>query len=260
MPWTGAAFLIGAAAISGLPPLNGFVSEFLIYFGAYQGVLSMPAASCRALLVIIAALALIGGLAAACFAKAFGVIFLGEPRRPHAQAVHEVGPAMLWPMEILAAACFLIGLAAPWGLARALPGILTETLRLPSVVLLSCVHTAVVPLRMVVVTASAFFAIMLALIAARRYLLAGRSVATAATWGCGFHQPSPQMQYTASSFAHPIVSLFRLPLRMPNVYEPCFRGGERFLKKFRWLQHGRVQLYVLYIMATLLVLMVWKLG
>lgn len=241
MPWTGAAFLVGAAAVAGLPPLNGFVSEFLIYLGAYRGILVLPGASHWPLIVVIAALSLIGGLATVCFTKAFSVMFLGSPRREREVRVEDVGPRMRWPMAILADACVFLGAAAPWTMARLWPGFLG-------------------PLNAVVITTLGFWFIAFALFGIRRRLLSGRSVETAATWGCGYLQPSPRMQYTASSFAQPIVSLFQLPLRMPNAYEPCFRGGERLLKRFRWLQQGRVQLYVLYIMVTLLVLLAWELG
>ena len=116
MPVTGATFLIGAAAISGLPPLNGFVSEFLIYLGAIAGLGSQahiaPAWPLMSVLVV-GGLALIGGLAAACFTKAFGIVFLGEPRSGEAAHAHEAGAAMRWPMVVLAGLCVLIGLAAP---------------------------------------------------------------------------------------------------------------------------------------------------
>ena len=116
MPVTGATFLIGAAAISGLPPLNGFVSEFLIYLGAVAGLGSQahiaPAWPLMSVLVV-GGLALIGGLAAACFTKAFGIVFLGEPRSDEAAHAHEAGAAMRWPMVVLAGLCVLIGLAAP---------------------------------------------------------------------------------------------------------------------------------------------------
>ena len=116
MPVTGATFLIGAAAISGLPPLNGFVSEFLIYLGAVAGLGGQagaaPAWPLMSVLVV-GGLALIGGLAAACFTKAFGIVFLGEPRSDEAAHAHEAGAAMRWPMVVLAGLCVLIGLAAP---------------------------------------------------------------------------------------------------------------------------------------------------
>ena len=77
MPWTGAAFLTGAVAISGLPPLNGFASEFLIYLGSFGAVSSLPNAPALAAVMVIGGLGLISGFAAACFVKAFGVTFLG---------------------------------------------------------------------------------------------------------------------------------------------------------------------------------------
>ncbi len=113
MPWTAAAFLIGAVAISGLPPLNGFLSEFLIFFGAFKGGISTSGPVAVPLLAVIAGLALIGGLAVACFTKAFGIVFLGEPRSEHVSRAHEVDWTMRLPMLMLAAACVGIGLFAP---------------------------------------------------------------------------------------------------------------------------------------------------
>src|SRR3989442_1282527 len=124
--WTGATFLVGAAAISGLPPLNGFVSEFLILVGAARGVAGLPAETVVPLLVVVGALALIGGLASACFAKAFGIVFLGTPRAPLARAVADPGALMMIPMATLAAACPAIGLLSPWivpGLGAVVAGI-----------------------------------------------------------------------------------------------------------------------------------------
>ena len=99
MPTTGATFLVGSAAISGLPPLNGFVSEFLIYFAAFSllGAVGIPVI--MAALAVIVSLALIGGLAAACFTKAFGTIFLGQSRSSHAGHAHEAGPCMRVPAD-----------------------------------------------------------------------------------------------------------------------------------------------------------------
>ena len=117
MPRTGTTFLIGACAISGLPPLNGFVSEFLIYLAVLGGVTEAGHSSGHAWAVLcvltFGGLALIGGLAAACFAKAFGSVFLGEPRSEEARRGHEAGRAMGIPMAILAAACVIVALSAP---------------------------------------------------------------------------------------------------------------------------------------------------
>jgi hydrogenase-4 component B len=110
MPWTAMTFLVGSIAISGLPPLNGFVSEFLIYVGVFKGALSAKDGSAAPLLAVIAGLALIGGLATACFTKAFGIVFLGEPRSDHPSPVRESGIGMVLPMVVLAAGCFGAGL------------------------------------------------------------------------------------------------------------------------------------------------------
>ncbi len=112
MPWTGTLFLIGSFAICGLPPLNGFVSEFLIYVGAFMGT-GLSGVSLSSI-GVIAGLAAIGGLAAACFTKAFGIVFLGEPRHTPALQGHEIGWGMRIPMLILALGCLSIGLLAPF--------------------------------------------------------------------------------------------------------------------------------------------------
>jgi formate hydrogenlyase subunit 3/multisubunit Na+/H+ antiporter MnhD subunit len=286
MPWTGACFLVGAAAISGLPPLNGFVSEFLIYLGAFLGVIA-AAGTVGILvpgLVTIGALALIGGLAAACFTKAFGVVFLGEPRSDHAAGAHEPGPAMRWPMAILAAGCAAVGLFPALAL-RALTPALRLVTRQPETAVARALTDAATPLWMITAVATVLLAAALLLAAVRRKLLAGRPVEKTVTWDCGYARPTARMQYTASSYAQPLTDLFRLVLRTrvrlvaptglfpsramlvtetPDVFRevlfrPAFVGIRRALDRLRILQHGRIQLYVLYVVLTLVALMVWTL-
>ena len=109
MPWVAGAVMVGAVAISGLPPLNGFVGEFLIYLGALRGETSLGPAWAVPSLMVLAALALIGGLAAVCFTKVVGIAFLGEPRTEQAAAAHPPGLLMTLPMIVLAVGCFLVG-------------------------------------------------------------------------------------------------------------------------------------------------------
>src|SRR5260370_1548392 len=109
MPRPGLFFLMGGGAISGPPPLNGFISEFLIYLASFKGAVSLDGINSVPMLATIAGLALIGGLAAACFTKAFGIVFLGHPRSEHAEQAHEVGLAMVLPGFALATASILIG-------------------------------------------------------------------------------------------------------------------------------------------------------
>ncbi|MHB1307944.1 MAG: proton-conducting transporter transmembrane domain-containing protein, partial [Limisphaerales bacterium] len=110
MPWTASLFALGAAAISGLPPLNGFVSEWLVYLGLFEAV-TTPGASLVAAIPAIVLLAVTGALALACFVKVCGVVFLGAPRSPAAEHARECGPWMRGPMLLLAAGCVAIGLA-----------------------------------------------------------------------------------------------------------------------------------------------------
>ena len=284
MPWTAAIFLVGAVAISGLPPLNGFVSEFLIFFGAFKGAISNTGAIAASLLALIAGLALIGGLAVACFTKAFGIVFLGEPRSDHVARAHEVGWTMRLPMLALATGCVLIGLLAPI-VVGSLQTVLASLTHLEPAAVSENLAAAAGPLTFVVIGAVAFLLLLLALILLRRGLLAGRRVEQGATWGCGYAQPTPRIQYTASSFAQPLTDLFRpllgtrkkilkpeglfpseaaLETMTPDIsheemYRPMFERAETWLSQLRWLQHGNVQLYVLYIAVTLIVLLVWKL-
>lgn len=285
LPWTGTTFLIGAIAISGLPPLNGFVSEFVIYLGAFQGATALAGVSAVAVLAVIGGLALIGGLAVACFTKAFGIIFLGEPRSHHAVSVHEPGLAMRLPMVLLAGSCGLIGICAPFML-RALAPVLVSATGLSLDIIQESLARATGPLVSVVVATCGLVLLIVALAGLRWRLLAHRQVEETVTWDCGYAQPSPRMQYTASSFAQPLTERFRLVLQTQRIfsppaglfpqdaslrtetpdvsrvhlYQPLFVGIGRALSSLRWLQHGQVQSYVLYIALTLLVLLIWRLG
>jgi NADH:ubiquinone oxidoreductase subunit 5 (subunit L)/multisubunit Na+/H+ antiporter MnhA subunit len=284
MPATGTLFLLGAAAISGLPPLNGFVSELLIYLGALDGLAGGVQVAAGA--VVIGSLALIGGLAAACFTKVGGIVFLGEPRTPEAQNAREASPWMWVPMGILAAGCVAIGLAG-W----LMPGVLAPAVReLVPAALAPEVDRGLALGGATLAAVSAAGAALLGLIGllalGRARLLAGRQVDEAGTWDCGYAAPSPRMQYTASSFAEPIRAFFGIFLQShdeihpprglfpdhaglhtdsPDVFRrwifaPLFAAARWLALKSHWLQYGRVQLYVLYIAITLLVLLVWKLG
>ena len=287
MPWTGAAFLVGAAAISGLPPLNGFVSEFLIYLGALGTVAGSGAGPGAVVPAVVAAasLALIGGLAAACFTKAFGVVFLGEPRSPHAAHAHESGAAMIAPMLVLAALCVLVG-ALPAFVVGAMAPAVSVVAGLPAADVAASLAPASSPLVMISVAAAVLAGAVIALVVLRRALLARRPVEETVTWDCGYAQPTARMQYTSSSFAQPLTSFFGIFLRIrrrfaapeglfpraasfatetldvcrERLFRPVFAGFAVALGRLQVLQHGRVQSYVLYVVLALLALLVWKMG
>jgi formate hydrogenlyase subunit 3/multisubunit Na+/H+ antiporter MnhD subunit len=283
MPRTGFAFWIGAAAISGLPPLNGFVSEFLIYLGSFRAAATQAPEAALAGVVVIGALALIGGLAAACFAKAFGIVFLGEPRSEAARGAREVGALLSCPMLLLAAGCLLLGLLSPWILPRLAPIIAGIASLPPETAAAECSAAAAVLLRWTTI-AAAFLLLTLLIAAVRKAVLARRTVAAAGTWDCGYVKPTARMQYTASSFAQPITEVFgavlgaktaiSAPLGLfpglaslktttqdsfrERVFRPLLQEFDRRTSPLRRLQEGRVQIYVLYIALTLLALLVWE--
>lgn len=278
MPWTTSLFALGAAAISGLPPLNGFVSEWLVYLGLFDAAAARGPAAGAALPTAIL-LGITGALALACFVKVCGVVFLGAPRTAAAARAHECGPAMRGAMLALAAACVAIGLGAAglWPvLARVAAVWNTHWSPEPapaSLVALTTAHGVV-----------ALAAVAAAWGLARRLRQAG--VRRAVTWDCGYAAPSPRMQYTAASFAGILTEWFAwilhphrhvekpeglLPRRarwsvhtpetvLEEVIEPVGRGFLWAAAQVRRLQHGRVQAYVLYLLlgvAALAVLALW---
>jgi hypothetical protein len=232
--------------------------------------------------VAILALAMIGGLAAACFAKAFGVAFLGEPRSPAAAAARECPAGMRLPMVALAALCMAIGLLGALAVFTAIPA---TAVVLPGV----DVAAACAPAREWLWNIGGAFGLLVALTAVaatvRRRLLSGRTVATAVTWDCGYAAPSARMQYTASSFAAPLIGSFRLLLRPATrvqapeglfpagaalhtqiedpfegrLFAPLFRRVRDLAARLHWLQAGPNQLYVLYVAAAMLALLLWTL-
>jgi hydrogenase-4 component B len=276
MKITGVSFLIGSLAISGLPPLNGFVSEFLIYLGGFKGVALNKTAFVLSLLAIIS-LAVIGGLALACFTKVMGVVFQGEPRSSAAANADEKGPAMLTPLLVLSAACFIIGVFPKVFILMALKGV--------SALGLGYGQIPVEPFMElpgnITLAAAVFFTVFLIVLGLRTRLYRGKPVSLSATWGCGFTQPTAKMQYTGSSYAASILSFFRpvaplheehlavtgrfpqkthyrshvsdiAELHMENAVQ---RPVLSLFDKLRWIQHGNIHLYIGYIFLAIVVLL-----
>jgi hydrogenase-4 component B len=272
MPWTSGAFLVGSWAISGLPPLNGFVSEWFIYLGSFRalGYFRWPWS-----LVVLTALALIGALAVACFAKAYGAVFQGAPRTEAAAAAHESPPSMLAPMGLLAAACALIGLA-PMVMAPALDRVVAALgvgLGLPPLA-----HLVSLPSLSILALALLVLAVLL-----WRWLRPEPAESTLPTWDCGYAVANTRMQYTASSFADGLVGGLRwvlwprshggkvtgsFPIDRPfatqvpdpvldRLADPCFRFLALGASLLRFLQSGQLHIYLLYVLLALLTLLIW---
>jgi hypothetical protein len=218
------------------------------------------------------------------FTKAFGTVFLGEPRKALAASAQECGWPMRGAMLVLAATCSTVGLAG-FLLLSPLRAVLASFRSAQSSASAAVLSEVTWPLAWVSLGAGVLLTLIAALSLLRRRLLRNRSVGTALTWDCGYARPEVRMQYTASSFVQPLTALFRPVLRtvegiarptgiLPKQAEAatttsdiCATHGYRPLSErlvaalagLRWLQHGKVQLYVLYIALTLLALLLWKL-
>jgi hydrogenase-4 component B len=271
LPWTAVAFGVGAVAIVGLPPLNGFVSEWVVF----RSLLAAGAArdGIRYAVVGAAGLGLIGGLALACFTKVTGAMFLGQRRSPTAglPPARDPPPVMLGPMLGLAGACVVIGLLPivalrpagliAMGLSPGLPGAEpgnggwdADALRISA-------------LGFGLVAALALGAVH------RRVRSGVRRARLAPTWGCAFPAVTPRMQYTASSYATPILSAFgpvagihvdrsagALLSHATDPVEdgavvPTWRALERASGRLRGVQGGRLRWYLLLVIFTLLALL-----
>jgi formate hydrogenlyase subunit 3/multisubunit Na+/H+ antiporter MnhD subunit len=215
MPAVATLFLVGAAAISGLPPLNGFVSEWFVGLGALRA-LGLPRGDPVAFAALAApALALVGGLAAACFVKVHGAVFLGTARSEAPARAHDAPGPMVLPMAVLAAACVAVGLL-PQALAPALLRAAGGWARVADGALGAAALDAGSSAARVSLTGALLLAAVAGFVALRRWRLGG-SQPSVQTWGCGFASPTARMQYTASSLAELLLQRFKGPL-LPRVH------------------------------------------
>jgi len=290
MPWTSAFFLIGSAAIAALPPLNGFVSEWMSFIALLAGF-ECDGAGIRFFAPILAALlGFAGALAATCFVKAFGIAFLGKPRSSCAAEAREESGSVKTGMGMLALACF--------GLAVAAPGIISVLRRTAGDLLnqkigafafhrgaMIAFPSGLSRLSPVwVFAASAFFL--------GRFLfffffrMRGSSVRVLPSWDCGMPELSPRMQYSATGFSKPLrrifsflyrptrkveiedegVSVLRTATRFESsinpffeetLYRPLARLTLFFSGQAKRIQTGYLQIYLAYIFVTLILLLVF---
>jgi len=278
MKITGTTFIIGSLAICGLPPFNGFVGEFFIYIGGFKGI-ALENSVFAASIFAIVSLAVIGGLALACFTKVVGVVFQGEPRTKAAVDVDEKGPTMLISMSILAGACILIGIFPQmiiWMPIKAVSalGLGYNPIDFESILQMTANIT---------LAATIFLITLLPVIAIRWFFYRGKIIRRSGTWGCGFTQPTVKMQYTGSSYASFILDFFR-PVAPLDEDHPKITGrfplktyyksqvndiAELNMKrvvvnpvlflfdKLRWIQQGDIHLYIGYILLAIILLLVF---
>jgi hydrogenase-4 component B len=288
MPWTAACFLIGSAAIAALPPLNGFVSEWLTFQALLQN-LHLPRPGLNLIFTVgIAGLALTGGLAMACFVKAFGITFLALPRSTAAAAAREVAGTMRLGMVTLAAGCVVLGLGATVVTPR-LAQVAAAMLALP----VPAAHSDWLTVRVSGEFASlSTIAVAGALAASVTILAVGMAVLgtrgrarRSETWGCGRIVQTARMEYTATAFANPFKRVFdflyrpvtqldieahpesrffvhRIEYANPTrflledwLYRPVLDAVHRGARLARTIQSGSANLYLAYILAALLLML-----
>ena len=280
LPVTSSAFFLGAAAASGVPLLNGFPGKFLIYLAAFCGLQLKGSGLLLPSTAVIAGLSLSGCLSLACFTGLSGIVFLGKPRS-RLDRPEEYSALMGTAMISAAAACLFLAFAAPllsFSICGAVSAVFasTDTASAPGLA------DRLAPLS----CASAWaFALIAAALAAKRLLLRRRKVSFGETWNCAYAAADARMQYTSASFFYPLRRTFtffnsrRSPAAVsktiffPGEYEGndsrrigafrTFLSGiaaklEVSLSCLRWLQQGRLHIYIMYIMAALLALLLWK--
>ena len=273
MPWTGFAFLIGAAAIAGVPPLNGFASEWLTLQSLLHLAIEPPLGLGIAGMLATAGLAATAALALYCFVKVVGLVLLGAPRRPEIEAASDPPPSMRAAMVALAALCVLLGIV-PGLLVPTLAELAPQPVELPTGAGLQIPGTGSLP--------SPWLALGLVAIAGLLWRLrAGRRAAPTPAWACG-QTVEPALNWTSAGFTKPLRLVLEVILRprrevvatraggllqqvtyrgeVPHLFDtalygPIRRAALTAARVSRRLQSGSVRTYAAYLLALLLALL-----
>ncbi|HET9430633.1 MAG TPA: proton-conducting transporter membrane subunit [Chitinophagaceae bacterium] len=272
MPQTSFLFLLASLAICGLPPFNGFVSEFLIYNGMFAGLRGSDKVLLSWIVSGLFGLALIGGLAMLCFTKAFGTVFLGTSRHSLSQVPREAGSGKLVPMYAIAVLIMAIGLFPAFFVTMLSKPIALFTNLVSAGNLVPDKIPALNALTMIGIGAAGFILLAGVIYFIRNKIILNKPVHINTTWSCGYVGQVEKMQYTASSFirayrklAEPILSIHKNKKEIKGIFpkgggqetHPYDKAEEwlidyplqllkTFLNRFTFLQNGNLQFYLLY--------------
>jgi hydrogenase-4 component B len=277
MPYTAILFLIGSLAICGLPPFNGFISEYLIYLGMFKSLSVANLYQSILVLGTIVSLSLIGGLAIFCFTKAFGIVFLGSPRSENALMAREVSKDMIFPQFITLAFIILIGLV-PLIFVRPVFNIISQAFNISDVA--SFTGSAVTNFTQISILCGVFVIVVVVLLTYRHFHLRSKKVTCGPTWGCGYTAGTSRQQYTATSYTYNYNHIAKPILQTKKIMkdigpEELFPGERSFkshnddvfkkylidkpvdlvsdlLKKIAVMQTGQIQHYILYAFVFML--------
>jgi hydrogenase-4 component B len=280
MPHTAIIFLIGSLAIGGMPPFNGFISKFIIYSGFIETFHHHNLALIALMVICIALLSLAGGVSMLTFTKTFGTVFLGEPRTEYYHKPEEVALMMRIPLFIIIA--LMIGI-----------GLFPKLLLNPLFTILSDMGIQIMPqsiagigetLTRVGMASAILIGIIIVIYTIRSGVFRQKTVDIANTWGCGYVAPRSSMQYTGKSFSKSLaklfgfitienkkfkefktVSVFPSPRTYTSYYleffenriiDPVIRQFLRVFNLFSFFHNGRIQLYVLYGLIFMVILLI----
>jgi formate hydrogenlyase subunit 3/multisubunit Na+/H+ antiporter MnhD subunit len=233
MPYTAGAFLIGALAISGLPPFNGFISEFLIYFSIFHGLADTSFYPLTLLFVSMISLVLIGGLALLCFTKVFGIVFLGQARSSYHHRPVEVSRSMLGSKIFTIIPMVLIGFL-PLLAINPLLNIVNELFSIDT----SAFKTDIIlPFNYISAGALLLLGSIVILSLIRYFAFMKKSIASGPTWGCGYAAVNEKQQYTATSFVQEYATLIK-PVIKTGVSKIKFSDDEIFPLKREFHSHS----------------------
>jgi hydrogenase-4 component B len=280
MPYTAVFFLIGSLAICGLPPFNGFISEYLIYLGMFKSLSSADLYMSILVLLSIAGMALIGGLAIFGFTRAFGIMFLGEARTEKAKMAAEVSRSMIIPQYVTLAFMLLIGLASGFFVKPVFTTV-AQAFNISGSALVT--SPSIGNLTQISMVCGIFVLVVIALLVYRRFHLRTKHVEEGPTWGCGYTAATAKQQYTAASYANNY-ELLAKPILRTRISTADIRADELFpaartfrsqgqdvfkkqlydrpvklflslLKRIAVMQTGQIQHYILYAFVFMLLLL-----
>jgi len=209
-------------------------------------------------------------MALLCFTKAFSIVFLGTPRREEVESVKsDVSGVMIFPMSILGLLTLLIGLFPQVAIKMILNPV---NILLKNNLILNNIVVSLELMKIISLCSFAFIAMVLVILIVRQFVLKNQRIDFQNTWGCGYDKPNSRMQYTASSYASPFLSMLKpffikhFDIKKPKelfpkeahfklniqdieefyVVNPIIKADEKFLAKFQWIQGGHTQQYIVY--------------
>ncbi len=273
MPQTALLFLIGAIAIAGIPPFNGFISEFIIYSGLVEGLKSNNLDQISLIVLTLAGISMIGGISILTFTKTFGTIFLGSAREKMHHKPQEVSYLMLIPQYFIIAAMLSVSFVPLFyikPISKILHGLFSHfEISEPSAFLSYSEN-----LSKISIYSTLFIGIIVLVWTIRLYVVRNKSKKMEPTWGCSYTAPNTRMQYTGKSFSKPLGKIFSFLLierkqfheidngeifpvsrKYATFYHDFFetRIIDRITQRiiyavnyFKFIQNGRMQSYVLY--------------